>query len=93
MIGSLVLGSIVDAVLHVLVLLAVPPLLQGVIVKTKARFGGRVGAPVLQPYFDLEMRLGEGTGSALCIGLVKAATKIVGEMATFKTAGVTERSL
>jgi nicotinate-nucleotide--dimethylbenzimidazole phosphoribosyltransferase len=47
----------------------------------------------LQPYFDLEMRLGEGTGSALCIGLVKAATKIVGEMATFKTAGVTERSL
>ena len=53
MIRSLVLGSIVDAVLHVLVLLAVPPLLQGVIVKTKARFGGRVGAPVLQPYFDL----------------------------------------
>jgi formate hydrogenlyase subunit 4 len=52
-IGSLVLGGIVDAVLHVLVLLAVPPLLQGVIVKTKARFGGRVGAPVLQPYFDL----------------------------------------
>ena len=53
MIRSLVLGSIVDAVLHVLVLLAVPPLLQGVIVKTKALFGGRVGAPVLQPYFDL----------------------------------------
>ena len=35
----------IDAVLHVLVLLAVPPLLQGVIVKTKARFAGRVGAP------------------------------------------------
>jgi NaMN:DMB phosphoribosyltransferase len=39
------------------------------------------------------MRLGEGTGSALCIGLAKAATKILGEMATFKSAGVTERSL
>jgi nicotinate-nucleotide--dimethylbenzimidazole phosphoribosyltransferase len=39
------------------------------------------------------MRLGEGTGSALCIGLAKAAAKIVGEMATFKSAGVTERSL
>jgi len=46
----------------------------------------------LDPYLDLHMRLGEGTGSALCIGLAKAATKILGEMATFKSAGVTERS-
>jgi formate hydrogenlyase subunit 4 len=44
---------VIDAGLHLLVLLAAPPLLQGVIVKTKARFAGRVGAPVLQPYFDL----------------------------------------
>jgi nicotinate-nucleotide--dimethylbenzimidazole phosphoribosyltransferase len=47
----------------------------------------------LEPYLDLQMRLGEGTGSALCIGLAKAATKILGEMATFKSAGVSERSL
>jgi nicotinate-nucleotide--dimethylbenzimidazole phosphoribosyltransferase len=46
----------------------------------------------LEPYLDLQMRLGEGTGSALCIGLAKAAVKILGEMATFKAAGVTERS-
>ena len=46
----------------------------------------------LDPYLDLHMRLGEGTGSALCIGLAKAATKILGEMATFKSAGVSERS-
>lgn len=46
----------------------------------------------LQPYLDLQMRLGEGTGSALCIGLAKAATRILAEMATFKSAGVTERS-
>ena len=38
---------------HLLVLLAFPPLLQGVIVKTKARFAGRVGAPLFQSYFDL----------------------------------------
>ena len=30
-----------------------PPLLQGVIIKTKAAFAGRVGAPFLQPYYDL----------------------------------------
>lgn len=46
----------------------------------------------LDPYFDLGMRLGEGTGAALCIGLARAAVKILDEMATFKSAGVTDRS-
>ena len=46
----------------------------------------------LEPYLDLGMRLGEGTGAALCIGLAKAAVKILDEMATFKSAGVTDRS-
>jgi len=40
-------------VLHLFLLLIFAPLLQGVIVKTKALFGGRVGAPLLQPYYDL----------------------------------------
>jgi formate hydrogenlyase subunit 4 len=35
------------------VVAALPPLLLGVIGKTKAVFAGRVGAPVLQPYYDL----------------------------------------
>jgi formate hydrogenlyase subunit 4 len=39
--------------LHLLLLLCCAPLLQGVIVKTKALFAGRVGAPLLQPYYDL----------------------------------------
>jgi len=39
--------------LHLALLLLFAPLLQGVIVKTKALFAGRVGAPLLQPYFDL----------------------------------------
>lgn len=41
------------AVAEGIVVLAVPPLLLSVIAKTKARFGGRVGPPWLQPYFDL----------------------------------------
>src|SRR6266849_2991984 len=42
----------------------------------------------LKPFLELDMRLGEGTGSALCIALARAAVKILGEMATFKSAGV-----
>jgi len=42
----------------------------------------------LAPYLELGMRLGEGTGAALFIHLARAAARIYGEMATFKSAGV-----
>ena len=45
----------------------------------------------LTPYLELGMRLGEGTGAALGIGLVRAALACYREMATFKDAGVSER--
>ena len=46
----------------------------------------------LQPLLDLRMRLGEGTGAALAMGLVEAACKILTEMATFDEAGVDEKA-
>jgi nicotinate-nucleotide--dimethylbenzimidazole phosphoribosyltransferase len=46
----------------------------------------------LTPYLDLGMRLGEGTGAALGIGLARAAVAILAEMATFKSAGVSGRA-
>jgi nicotinate-nucleotide--dimethylbenzimidazole phosphoribosyltransferase len=42
----------------------------------------------LDPCLDLDLRLGEGTGAALAIGLVEAACKLLDEMATFESAGV-----
>ena len=45
-----------------------------------------------EPYLDLDMRLGEGTGAALFIHLARAAALVWSEMATFKSAGVSERS-
>lgn len=42
----------------------------------------------LEPMMDLKMRLGEGTGAALCFHLVDAAVLIMKEMATFEGAGV-----
>jgi len=42
----------------------------------------------LAPYLDLGLRLGEGTGAALCIGLARSAVAVLTEMATFASAGV-----
>ena len=46
----------------------------------------------LEPYLDLGLRLGEGTGAALAFALIRAAVAIYSEMATFKSAGVSERA-
>jgi nicotinate-nucleotide--dimethylbenzimidazole phosphoribosyltransferase len=45
----------------------------------------------LEPLLDLELRLGEGTGACLAIPVVQSAARILGEMATFDSAGVTEK--
>jgi nicotinate-nucleotide--dimethylbenzimidazole phosphoribosyltransferase len=45
----------------------------------------------LRPLLDLGMRLGEGTGAVLAMNLVDAAARILGEMATFAEAGVSEK--
>ncbi len=42
----------------------------------------------LRPLLDLNLRLGEGTGAALGIAIVEASIKILTQMATFKSAGV-----
>ena len=43
----------------------------------------------LRPILDLDLRLGEGTGAALAVNVLRAAVSIYNEMATFESAGVT----
>ena len=43
------------------------------------------------PLLDLGMRLGEGSGAALAAGIVKAAVALHTGMATFETAGVSDK--
>jgi nicotinate-nucleotide--dimethylbenzimidazole phosphoribosyltransferase len=43
-----------------------------------------------KPLLDLDMRLGEGTGAALAMGLVEASLRILHDMATFVSAGVSD---
>ena len=45
----------------------------------------------LDPVLDMGLRLGEGTGACLALPIVQASAKILREMATFDSAGVTEK--
>lgn len=47
----------------------------------------------LKPMFDLNMRLGEGTGSAVAMMIIEGGLKIYKEMATFDTAGVSGKGI
>lgn len=49
----------------------------------------RMGA---EPILDLGLRLGEGTGAALAMNLIEAGIKVLGEMASFAEAGVSEQN-
>lgn len=46
----------------------------------------------LKPILKLEMRLGEGTGGVLAVSLMEAAVKMLNEMASFESAGVSKGS-
>ena len=45
----------------------------------------------VQPLLDLGMRLGEGSGAALALSVVRAAVALFTEMATFEGAGVSDK--
>jgi len=63
---------------HILVVLLLPPLLWGVINRTKAKFGGRVGPPLLQPYFDLFRLVRKGTVFSVTTTWIFRAGPVVG---------------
>ena len=61
---------------------------HGLALEACAAFAGCDATPIL----DLGMRLGEGTGAALAIPVLRAAAAVMRDMATFASAGVSSSS-
>ncbi len=67
---------------------ALPPYLVASHRSTEPGHAVVLDALGLVPLLDLEMRLGEGTGCALAIPVVRSAGALLREMATFESAGI-----
>src|SRR5882757_8499632 len=72
------MNAIVHNIIHVLLALSLPPLLLGVIAKTKALFAGRIGPPLLQPYYDLIKLFQKGSVFSTTTTWVFRAGPVVG---------------
>ena len=72
------MNTMLQHAIHVVLALGLPPLLLGVINKTKALFAGRVGPPVLQPYYDLFKLLRKGSVFSTTTTWVFRAGPVVG---------------
>jgi formate hydrogenlyase subunit 4 len=74
-------------ILHIILLVGLPPLLLGVIGKTKALFAGRVGPPLLQAYYDLAKLFQKGSVFSTTTTWVFRAGPVAG-LATALLAGL-----
>src|SRR5438477_1442581 len=70
--------TIIHNTVHIVLALTLPPLLLGVIAKTKALFAGRVGPPLLQPYYDLFKLFRKGSVFSTTTTWVFRAGPVVG---------------
>ncbi len=81
------LPMLLRTLLHLAALLALPPLVLGVVNRTKSIFAGRKGPPLLQAYWDLAKLLRKGAVYSRTTSWVFRAGPVIG-LAAVATAGL-----
>jgi len=76
------MSTVFHHTVHVLLALILPPLLLGVIARTKALFAGRVGPSLFQPYYDLFKLFQKGSVVSTTTTWIFWAGPIVGLVST-----------
>lgn len=76
------MDTLLQNTIHILVAVTLPPLMLGVINRTKALFAGRVGPPLLQPYYDLHRLFRKGSVFSTTTTWVFRAGPVVGLVTT-----------
>ena len=72
------MDAVIHHAIHILLALSLPPLLLGVINRTKAFFAGRTGPPLLQLYYDLARLFQKGSVFSTTTTWVFRAGPVVG---------------
>ena len=73
-----ILTTFALAALQVIFALVAAPLLIGIMRKVKARFQGRVGSPIIQPYIDLQKLLSKGSARSSVTSFIFTIAPVVG---------------
>ncbi len=76
------MDTVIHNSIHVLLAFGLAPLLLGITNKTKAAFGGRVGPPVLQLYYDLAKLFQKGSVFSTTTTWIFRAGPVVGLVTT-----------
>jgi formate hydrogenlyase subunit 4 len=80
--------TLADVAAGLAIPLVFPPLMLGVITRTKARIAGRRGPPLLQPYYDLARLLRKGVVRSRTTSWVFLAGPVVGMVTALLAAAI-----
>lgn len=69
--------EILQGIISVTLILGVAPLFAGLVNKQKAKLTGRVGAPVLQPYYDLQRLFKKETINAVSSSFISRISPLI----------------
>jgi formate hydrogenlyase subunit 4 len=80
--------SLLQGIISLLIILGLAPLLVGLVNKQKAILTGRIGAPILQPYFDLKRLLRKETINANSSSFISIISPVINLVAVITAAAM-----